>query len=196
MDVFGTAFLPNIAYFQHLLAAQSPVIDLGEYFIKQTLRNRALILSPNGIIPVIIPIHKTECKTVVTTQVSYAEDWQIKHLRAFRACYKSSPYYEHYQKEFEELLMEKQPLLYQYNMNLFTWLLKELDIDTEIEYSNDYLETGIQKDFRNVDFSLSTQQLFIREYKQVFSYKSEFVPNLSVIDLLFNKGPECLPYLK
>ena len=196
MDVFSTAFLPNIAYFQNLLFASESIIDLGEHFIKQTHRNRAFILSPNGAIPIIIPIHKTDSKSVIDIEISYVEDWQTKHLRAVRTCYKNSPYYEHYQEEFEELLMDKQKLLHLYNKNLFNWLIKELGADCKIRYTNEYVEKLIGKDFRNVDFYSTPMLLNNQEYKQVFSYKSNFTPNLSTIDLLFNKGPEALPYLK
>jgi hypothetical protein len=196
MDVFGTAFLPNMVYFKRMLATSHPIIDLGEHFVKQTQRNRTFILSSGGTLPLIIPLRKSDSKVTKDILISYAEDWQVKALRAIRSSYKNAPYYEHYQAEFEALLMNKEELLTMYNRNLFEWLLKELGIDTwQLTYSPVYLEEGITNDYRNHDFYSIPSDPFI-PYKQVFSHKIPFVPGLSVIDLLFNKGPESLPYLK
>lgn len=195
MDVFGTAFLPNTSYIHHLIKSTHPVIDLGEHFIKQTYRNRTFVLSANGPISIIVPLRKTDSRHSKDVEISYAEDWQKKCLKAIQSSYKNSPYYEHYQHEFESLLMANEPLLYQYNKSLLNWILRQLDIEMEVLYSLDYVEAGIQKDYRAVDF-YSNEYAINRNYKQVFSYKTDFVDQLSAIDLLFNKGPEAFIYLK
>lgn len=196
MEVFGTSFLPNILYFQCLASASDPVVDLGEHFIKQTYRNRSVILGSNGPLQLTVPLRKNDSKVVIDQEISYAEDWQTKALRAIRSSYTNSPYYEHYQEEFEHLLMKKDALLYLYNKGLFNWLLKELDLNMQIRYSDSYIIQNINNDLRNVDFNEVTTPSTIIKYKQVFSYKTDFVAGLSVIDLLFNKGPESLIYIK
>ncbi len=196
MDVFGTSFLPNVHYFKCLTSASNPVVDLGEHFIKQTYRNRAVILASNGPLQLTVPLRKNDSKSVIDQQISYAEDWQTKALRAIRSSYTNSPYYEHYQDEFEYLLMQKEELLHIYNKGLFNWLLKELDLDVDIRYSNSYVQDNIGNDLRNVDFYDVAKSSNTMKYKQVFSYKTEFVAGLSIIDLLFNKGPESLVYIK
>ena len=193
MDVFSTAFLPGIGYFRKWVAASDPVIDWGEHFIKQTQRNRASILSSGGPQNLIIPLRKSGSKRVGDMEISYTEDWQTRCLRAIRSSYKNSPYFEHYQPEFEELLLQKEPLLAVYNQSLFSWLLKELDIPTPASYSDIYIETGALNDYRNTDFYTQTG-VDVKPYKQVFSYKMDFQAGLSAIDLLFNKGPEAFPY--
>lgn len=195
MDVFGTAFLPNTSYFHSLIKSIHPVIDIGEHYIKQTYRNRTYILSANGPVSLIIPLRKTDSKHVMDTEISYAEDWQIKSLRSIQSSYKNSPYYEHYQLEFESLFLTKEPLLYVYNKSLFDWINIQLGIDLNLNYSREYVTADIRNDYRGVDFFSSDDGLN-KHYKQVFSYKMGFAGKLSVIDLLFNKGPEALPYLK
>lgn len=203
MEVFGTAFLPNITYFKRLLASSNPCIDLGEHFVKQTQRNRTVILSSNGVLPIIIPLRKKDSSSfpntsrrVLDMEISYAEDWQTKSLRAIQSSYKNSPYYEHYQEEFEHLLMAHEPLLYRYNKAFMEWILKQLDVSTTFAYSEEYIDAGENADFRSVDFYHSTFDVQCIPYKQVFSHKMPFIANLSVIDLLFNKGPEALPFIQ
>lgn len=202
MDVFGTSFLPNTLYFHRFLNAKQPIIDLGEHFIKQTQRNRTFILASNGPMPIIIPLCKNNSKRVYDMEISYSEHWQPKALRAIKSSYKNSPYYEHYQPEFEELLMRKEQRLHEYNRGLFEWLLKELDINIQVSYSCTYIENESSlgkrrlNDYRNFDFYAINCYPNATSYKQVFSYKIRFLAGLSLIDLLFNKGPEALPFLK
>ncbi len=192
MDVFGTAFIPGIQWFQLLIHSTEPVIDLGEHFIKQTQRNRGIILSSNGQLPLIIPLRKSDSRTVGSMEISYSEDWQTKGLRAIRSSYMNSPYYEHYQEGFEELFCRKEPLLHEYNKYLLDWIIQQLDMPVQLNYSMEYVEKGFSNDYR----LLVSNEILQKEYKQVFSHKMGFVPGLSVIDLLFNKGPESLPYLQ
>ena len=203
MDVFGTSFLPNTLYLHRFVNAQQPIIDIGEHFVKQTQRNRTFILSANGSIPMIVPLRKNamptgkqDSRTVSDMEISYAEDWQMKTLRAIRSSYLSSPYYEHYQQEFEDLLMRNEQRLHDYNRGLFGWLLRELHINKPASYITTYIENGIVNDYRNIDFFAKDSYLNAVPYKQVFSHKTGFIAGLSVVDLLFNKGPEALPYLK
>lgn len=196
MDVFATAFLPGILYLKKWLLSSDPVIDIGENFIKQTFRSRCYILSSNGPLMISIPLHKNNSKSVGDMEISHTEDWQTKGLRAIRSSYANSPYYEHYQEEFEELLMSKESLLHSYNHQIFKWLLHQLYIDKEPVISKEYISSGFASDFRVADFEDVSELANLKSYKQVFSHKMEFKPGLSAIDLLFNKGPESLPFLR
>lgn len=196
MDVFATAFLPGTLYLQKLLLSSHPVIDVGENFIKQTYRSRCTILSSNGPLMISVPLRKNDSKRVLDMEISYAEDWQTKALRAIRSSYANSPYYEHFQDEFEELLMRKESLLHLYNYELFNWMLKNLLIEKEFSISDEYITSEFNFDLRSIDFDGSPELKKLQAYKQVFSHKTNFIPGLSGIDLLFNKGPESLPFLQ
>ncbi len=195
MEVFATAFLPGTMYLKKWLQSNHPVIDVGENFIKQTFRSRCSILTSNAPLLISIPLRKTDSKRVGDTEISYTEGWQTKALRAIRSSYANSPYYEHYQEEFEGLLMKQEPLLYSYNHELFKWLLKNLYIERDFTISQKYIESEFNADFRPTDFE-DIQSTGLKPYKQVFTHKTEFSAGLSVVDLLFNKGPESLPYLQ
>src|SRR5687767_2559843 len=128
MEIFSTAYLPGIIYIQQYIQASDPVIDLGENYIKQTHRNRGVICSSNGPLPLIVPLRKSDKKRTGDIPISYSEDWQSQHLKAIRSCYKNSPYYEHYQQEFEEILLNKFDLLHELNNEVLNWILVQLDV--------------------------------------------------------------------
>lgn len=192
MEVFSTSFLGPVDWYSTLMRLENVVIDLGEHYVKQTHRNRTAILTSNGTLQVVIPIKKSHLKSVKDIEISYTEDWQTKTLRAIRSSYLNSPYFEHFQEEFEALLMTREPFLYKYNMSLHNWIIQQLDLKMVIDYSFDYIETNSKNDHRNCVIKSEN----IRPYKQVFSHKFGFTPGLSIIDLLFNKGPESMMVLK
>ncbi len=187
MEVFSTAYLPGITYIQQYVKASNPVIDLGENYLKQTHRNRGMICSSNGPLHLIVPLRKSDSRRSGGMLISYLENWQGQHLKAIRSCYKNSPYYEHYQPEFEEIILYKYYLLNELNGALLDWILMQLEIVPKHRFSHEYIEQGTS-DFRTFDYFKSAT----RPYKQVFSDKNGFLPGCGVIDMLFNKGPEAL----
>lgn len=192
IDVFSTSFLGAVDWYAAFIQSAKPVIDIGEHYVKQTHRNRCLILSSNGDLPLIIPVKKSGARAVKDIEISYSEDWQTKAIRSIRSAYQNSPYFEHYQDEFESYLTYKDDLLYRYNLKLQDWVLRELGITIDYSISDVYITTGIQGDYRKGVSQIQGK----RTYKQVFAHKFGFTPGLSIIDLLFNKGPESLMFLK
>jgi hypothetical protein len=192
MDVLSTAYLPGILYIRQYLQSFNPVIDLGEHYIKQTHRNRGMICSSNGPLTLTVPLRKSGSRKTGEMEISYTEPWQSQHIKAIRSCYKNSPYYEHYQPEFEAILGKQYSFLYELNSALFSWLLVELGIPAKHSTSAAYVEAGITNDYRNFDYFKSA----IKPYKQVFSDRNGFCQGLSCIDLLFNKGPEAMAYIQ
>jgi hypothetical protein len=197
MEVFSTAYLPDIIYIRQYLLAKEPVIDLGENYIKQTHRNRGVICSSNGPLSLIVPLRKSAPTTIgsrkmAEIEISYSENWQDQHLKSIRSCYKNSPYYEHYQEEFETIIQSKWSLLCELNAELFKWLLDQLDIVPKHTIVTNYIESGFSTDYRLSDYFIDAS----KTYKQVFSDRNGFTPGLSCIDLLFNKGPEAMAYIQ
>lgn len=193
MAIFSIAYLPSVHYLSAFVKAEKRVIDLGEYFEKQTLRTRTEILSANGRLQLSIPVAKANKlkSTTAETKISFAESWQRKHEQAFISAYKNSPYFEHYADEFLALLHAKEDSLANFQLNFLHWILKSFQYENlQFEVSNSYVEATKELDFRkNIPAFVS------KPYKQVFTYKFPFEPNLSCIDLLFNKGPEAPIYL-
>jgi len=197
--IFPSCYNPPISFFYYLLQHQEVIIDLHENFVKQTFRNRCQVLSPNGLQNLSIPIINVKSKrTTKKTQIAYIENWQKMHWRSLEAAYRSSPYFEYYEDLFYPIFMErKYEFLYELNQELLRLLLKTIGIETTITFSENYIETYENAiDYRPIMTPKQTNSLKFANYIQVFSDRHEFIPNLSILDLLFNEGPNAIDYLK
>lgn len=197
--IFPSCYNPPINYFYYLLQHEEIIIDFNENFVKQTFRNRCQILSPNGIQNLSIPLlHVKKRKTTKKTQIAYVENWQKMHWRSLEAAYRSSPYFEYYEDRFYPVFMErKYEFLYELNLELLLLLLKTIGIETKITFSENYSKTYENAvDYRAIMTPKQPNSLKFYKYIQVFNDRHEFIPNLSVLDLLFNEGPNAINYLK
>ena len=197
--LLSTAYLPPLHYFYYLLNAEKVILERHEHFVKQTFRNRAEILSANGKLSLSIPLVKNSDKEIISKkQISYAENWQHIHWRAISSAYKNSPYFEYFEEEFKPFYNNKFEFLFDYNLQLIQTILKILRIKKEIYFSESFEKETEYLDLRdnihpkNINSELNFPQ---NEYRQIFSDKLGFTKNLSVIDLLFNKGLETNDYL-
>ncbi|MBP3763907.1 MAG: WbqC family protein [Bacteroidales bacterium] len=176
-------------------------IESKETFPKQTYRNRALVMTAGGVRPLIVPVVRTHGNHTRTeeTGIDYRTRWNIVHLRTIEAAYAASPYYLYYKDGLEQALTTRHDCLLDLNRALMEWLFKCLKISVKIEYTTDWMPSH-PLDFRNA-FSPKTPAHGTASgaqyppYYQVFSDRMPFVPDLSVVDLLFNLGPEAREYL-
>lgn len=191
MQVFSLHYLPCIEWFSFWLKSENAVIDVHEHFVKQTYRNRTRILSANGPLDLSIPVKKQAHHTPMN-QMRIENDftWQHQHWQTIVSAYQSSPYFEHYQPYFEVLYQKEFNLLKDWNEVLLLQCLKLMKVEKKIEFSSSYIEdSGQIVDYRK-SISPKVASAFLHQpYLQVFTEKFSFQPNLSILDLLFNKGP-------
>jgi len=192
-------YLPPVEYFVQLNQHKTNfLIENEEHFVKQTYRNRAHIYSPDGVLALTIPVVKganghTNIKDV---KISYDFKWQRLHWLSLQNCYRRSAYFEFYEDEFAPFYELHHEYLFDFNNKLLQLLLKLTKIKTEVNYTNDYVaQYPDREDFRrNIDHRKESQ--FIQKpYFQLFEEKQGFLKNLSIVDLLFNHGPQALSYL-
>jgi len=169
-------------------------------FVKQSYRNRCCILSPNGLQCLSIPLIKAKKRQIIKDiRISYAENWRKIHWKSFEAAYRRSPYFEFYEDEFYPFYHEKEiTFLLDFNQLLNQKLIELLGLNTTIIQSKRYINpTEVDKDYRIlINRKNKIDNTIFTEYTQVFSDRNGFKPNLSIIDLLFNEGPNALIYLK
>jgi hypothetical protein len=199
LATFPLFYLPPISYFSALNALDFQFeLERFENFPKQTYRNRTVVSSPNGPLNLFIPVIKgSKYHTVYKdVKISYDFKWQRLHWLSFEACYRNSAYFEFYEDEFVKFFQSKTEFLFDYNLDLLSWIFKQLKKNPLIEFTSEYdKEKGEGLDFRNhIDLKKSTD-FHNKPYFQVFEDRNGFLPNMSIVDLLFNQGPQSKFYL-
>lgn len=197
--VLPSVYFGNILYFRILSQSDAIVLDVAEHFEKQTFRNRCEIMAANGSLDLIVPVKKDiQPKRVMKdVRISNQENWQRQHWRSLQSAYKAAPYFEFYEHHLQVVFEKRYEFLVDLNMDCLRLCAQflELDVDAELasEYFPEYPEAG---DFRSsFDPKKNTDNQTFTSYTQVFETKHGFVPNKSILDLLFNTGPEAADYL-
>ena len=188
-----TAYLAPIEYYSILLQSPNSLIENNEYFIKQTIRNRCEIYSSNGKLLLTIPkIRRSKSNNIIKdTQISYTDNWQKKHWKSIESAYNSSPFFIFYRDEIYPIFMQKKQFLLDFSLQLQNKILEILNIEYKTNLTISYIKETDKVDLRSYQQINNNH----KEYQQVFSYKCSFKQNLSIIDLLFNLGPESKTYL-
>ena len=189
-----TAYLAPISYYAILLQQSDCKIEHHEHFIKQSIRNRCEIYGANGKLRLTIPKQRQGSSKIIITdiKISYKNKWQKEHWNAIVSAYNSSPFFEYYKDELKPFFEEKEVYLSNFNHKLQEVILKLLQVETKYAPSTKYKHIGDFTDFRNNNFNSKNME----KYDQVFMEKHGFIPNLSILDLLVNLGPESQDYLK
>ena len=129
-------------------------------------------------------------------KISYDFNWQRLHWLSLQACYRRSAYFEYYEDEFAPFYENKFVFLFDYNEQLLQFILKSIKLKADLNYTEGYeAEYPLLADFRN-NFNPKKESDFNQKpYYQVFEERKGFQKNLSVVDLLFNQGPNAVNYL-
>lgn len=191
--VLSSVYAGNLMYYSVLAKSSQVYIDGFENFHKQSYRNRCVISSPNGPLKLIIPIIRISKNMVKDVKIDNHQNWRKIHWKSLESSYRSSPYFEFYEDEFKPLYLEKKiEYLLDFNQQINLVLLRCLNMDTEIIFSDSYIEKeGKINDFRDIihPSSVPTETVKKMKYSQVFQESQDFIYNLSIFDLLFNQGP-------
>ena len=199
IPLISTAYLPTIRYMAVLAKHDAVAIEQYETFPKQTFRNRTVIATGNGTLMLNVPVTRPNGNHTTTRDmtVSYHEPWNIRHWRAIVSTYNAAPYFLYYRDGLESIILREHERLIDLNDALLRYLMDKIKISCTLEYTNNYMPsiTG-QQDYRcTLTAKKGPLPLTLPPYSQVFESKFGFLQNLSVIDLLFNLGPESKRYL-
>ncbi|MGV3706672.1 MAG: WbqC family protein [Arcticibacter sp.] len=197
--IFPLFYLPPVEFFSQMKAHKEQiVIEASEHFPKQTYRNRASIDSPQGKLDLIVPVIKgSKVHTNIRdVKISYDFNWQRLHWMSIQTSYRRSAYFEFYEDAFARFYEEKWDYLFDYNVELLELLAKSLKLQLPYTLNSGYEETyPDMDDFRkSIHPKLPSDRTF-KEYFQVFGERNGFLPNLSIIDLLFSQGPQSASFL-
>jgi len=195
--ILSTAYLPTVQYFAKLIGYPNVYTEVFETYTKQSYRNRCEILTCNGPMSLIVPVVKTNGNKTITkdVRIDYSTNWQKNHWKAIESAYRNSAYYDFVSDLLIPFYNQKETFLIDFNSKINNELLLFLGISKKItetdqfhkQYTTDIfdLRTAIHP---KTQFQTDDAHFSPVKYYQVFSDRFEFVPNLSIIDLLFNEG--------
>ena len=172
--------------------------DVHQNYIKQTYRNRTFIHSANGLQKLTVPVKHSKIKfSMLEAKIDNTIAWQKNHWRSIQSAYSSSPFFEFYKDSLEVFFSKKYIKLLDLNMNTIKMISEWLEVDLNNDFSKKYVEDyNTIFDLRNLIEHKNKTKKLIPNYTQVFSNKNGFINDLSIIDLIFNEGPNSLRFLK
>lgn len=196
-------YLAPVPLYAKLYSGTALVIDAQSPFVKQTFRSRAVIATENGTLSLNIPVVHDGGRTAMRdVRISEHGNWRHQHWNALVSAYRKSPFFEYYADDFAHFYEERDGFLMDFNLRLHNVVCELLGLDREIRVltTEDALKeaTDAAGDLRSIAEPKALAELTEtpQRYYQVFAQRNGFIPNLSIVDLLFNMGPEGLITLR
>ena len=193
--IFPAFYFGPISYFAALIRAENYQFEAQENFPKQTYRNRCYIQGANGRLRLAIPIHHDGTRKMKDLKVSSEFNWQKEHHKSLISAYKSSAYFEYYEDDLAPIFERKDEFLLDLNLKTMDFISSKLKLDLKLDLTENYEIVSEELDFRNQFSAKEYSSLNFPDYFQVFDDKFDFMPDLSILDLLFNEGPKAKDYL-
>ena len=200
MKIIHPGYFNSIISFSKIIRSKNIIFENYDNFQKQTYRNRTYIYGPNGKQTLTIPVNysQKERSLYKDVKINNLDNWQIKHWRSFETAYKTSPFFEFYEDDLKSLYFKKYDFLYEFNIACFQRITECLDLDMQWEYSKEFIRNyeSETNDLRSLINSKKEPIYNLEKYTQVFESKHGFIENLSILDLMFNEGPNATYYLE
>ncbi len=221
--LLSTAYLPPIEYFAALANSERALVERCETFQKQSYRTRCHIYSANGLLALTIPV-KRDCSVlqmdgahsegkdlrpthkllIDSIQIDYGKPWLQQHKRAIEAAYMTTPFFEYYKDDLFAVMDSGEESLFNLNFKLIELFNELIGISTPVSFTDEWRgDYGVEvEDFRDRIHPKSKEENLLcrmqieKPYYQTFSNKQGFIPNLSILDLLCNEGPNSITFLK
>ena len=196
----SSAYLAPIEYYAKLLAYDKVFIEQHDHYVKQTYRNRCTIAAPDGELVLSIPTVKPDTLKCPLKDIRISDhgNWRHLHWNALVSAYNMSPFFEYYEEDFAPFYEKKYEFLFDYNEELRQLICRLLDLHPNVSYTEEY-QPEVPNDFRETIRPKHEGEdpcFSPKPYYQVFRDKHGFLPNMSIVDLLFNMGPEGLLVLR
>lgn len=195
--LLSTTYFGPIQWYQKLYRAEHVVIEQWESFQKQTYRNRCLIATTQGIQALTVPVVRGETSLMKDIRISDHGNWRHLHWNALQSAYGESPFFDYYQDDIRPFYEQHWTYLLDFNEAIRARMCELIDITPEVSLSKVF-NAKADDDFReaiNPKHPAPDADFIPKAYYQVYQQKHGFLPNLSILDLLMNMGPESIFYL-
>ncbi len=205
--LLSTTYFGPVQWYQKLHRAEYVQIEQWESFQKQTYRNRCLIAATQGIQALTVPVVRGETSLIKDLRISDHGNWRHLHWNALQSAYGESPFFEYYQDDIRPFYEKRWTFLLDFNEEIRQKMCELIDIQPQVSLTQSWGQAPgaepsepvpVTADFRsaiNPKHPVADPDFNARPYYQVYQQKHGFLPNLSVLDLLFNMGPESIFYL-
>lgn len=196
--LLSTTYFGPIQWYQKLYRVERVEIEQWESFRKQTYRNRCLIATTNGIQALTVPVEHSDSPLIKDIRLSGHGNWRHLHWNALQSAYGESPFFEYYQDDIRPFFEKHWEFLLDFNEAIRLKMCELIDIQPNVSYTKEFVSEENMASFRDVICPKHPQDdpdFTPRRYYQVYEQKHGFLPNLSILDLLFNMGPESIFFL-
>ena len=201
--IYPAVYNGPIQYFARLVREKEVILEQYDHYLKQTYRNRCLIAGPNGPLSLSVPVKRTRGKKNLfrDIRVDYDTPWNKIHWKSYEAAYSASPFFEYFREELLPFYEKTYQFLLDLNVGLIEFTLGMMGLTIPLKMTDEFLPLVDEKDPRHyinpkMDIKVNDPDFKPRSYHQVFQEKNGFLPNLSILDLLFNEGARSLSILK
>lgn len=199
MTVLHPAYFPNVAFFSVFEKADKVVWEYEDNYQKQTFRNRTHICTDRGKHMLSIPIVHTKGEhgrqAYKEVKIDNSNPWQRQHWRTLETAYRTSPYFEFYEDDLKPLFERTHELLIHLNLDTINTLCDILQLEMPKQRTEKYSAVHTN-DYRFLVNAKKDLEQNFSPYVQVFGERHGFLPNLSLLDVLFNLGPNSLTYVR
>ncbi len=199
MSLFIPTYFSPISQYANIYRSKELVFEIEDNYQKQTYRNRCYIYGANGKLSLNIPVKHANTvarKKTKDTLIENSFPWQSQHFKSLKSAYQSSPYFEFFEDDLLKIFNKNYVYLVDLNIDTFLFVTDSLEISQEFSKTSTYdLEPKIE-DYRNFSIAKNGPSIQIDNYTQMFDDKFGFIPNLSILDLLFMEGGNALTILE
>ena len=192
--LLSSTYFGPVQWYQKLVRYPEVLIEHCDSYQKQTYRNRCIIATTGGVQALTVPVSTNGGAILVSDH----GNWRHQHWQALTSAYGDSPFFQYYEDDLRPFFTERWELLYDYNEAIRQKMCQLIDIHPHVGQTTEYLRAGDFTDFREAispKHPLPDADFAPRPYYQVYERKHGFLPNLSILDLLCNMGPESIFYL-
>jgi len=209
--LLSTTYFGPVQWYQKLNRCEEVLIERYESFCKQTYRNRCLIATTQGVQALTVPVEHADSMLMKDIRISDHGQWRHLHWNALQSAYGESPFFEYYQDDIRPFFetpqvgsagMKRWDYLFDFNEAIRTKMCELIDIQPHVAYTEDYTpetegmaQTVSYRDSIRPKHPVPDSDFVPKPYYQVYQQKYGFLANLSILDLLFNMGPESIFYL-
>ena len=202
--LLSTTYFGPVQWYQKLYRADDVQIEACESFQKQTYRNRCLIATTQGVQALTVPIRIEGSSLITNSRISDHGNWRHLHWNALKSAYGESPFFEYYEDDLRPFFLPDWEFLFDFNEAIRQKMCELLDIQPRVSPTTQFLPPAAVAshptlhDFRDAiqpKHPAPDPHFTPRPYYQVYRQKHGFLPNLSILDLLMNMGPESVFYL-